>query len=157
MHYPQTVIVRHFKERTGKCTVWPLRQRADVLLVPYPVRVRPDLTGYIRLAAEGPALSVADVASGLLLLDGSWRYADAMTREFLDVPARSLSGWKTAYPRVSRWYDDPDNGLSSVEALYVAYHLLGRPTAGLFEAYRWGDEFLRLNAVLIPPGAGEKS
>jgi pre-rRNA-processing protein TSR3 len=100
---------------------------------------------------------VADTASGLLLLDGSWRYADAMTREFLDVPARSLSGWKTAYPRVSRWYDDPDNGLSSVEALYVAYHLLGRPTAGLFDAYRWGDEFLRLNTVLIPPCAGEKS
>ena len=27
----------------------------------------------IRLAAEGPELSAADVASGLLLLDGSWR------------------------------------------------------------------------------------
>jgi pre-rRNA-processing protein TSR3 len=150
MTFPRTVIVRHAKERTVKCTVWPLRHRPDVLLVPYPVRERPPLEGYVRLAAEGPPLSAADGDAGLLLLDGSWRYADAMTRDFLDVPPRSLSGWKTAYPRVSRWYDDPDNGLSSVEALFVAYHLLGRPTAGLFDVYRWGEEFIRLNNLAVP-------
>jgi len=145
--YPRTVIVRHHKERTAKCTIWPLRHRPDVLLVPFPVKARPDLAGYVRLAADGPPLSEADAAAGLLLLDGSWRYADAMTRDFADVPPRSLSGWKTAYPRVSNWYDDPDNGLASVEALYVAYHLLGRPTDGLLDHYRWAAEFLRLNAL----------
>jgi pre-rRNA-processing protein TSR3 len=68
-----------------------------------------------------------------------------MTRDFLDVPPRSLSGWRTAYPRVSRRGTDPDNGLASVEALYVAYHILGRSTAGLLDHYHWAQEFLELN------------
>jgi hypothetical protein len=32
-----------------------------------------------------------------------------------------------------------------VEALYVAYRVLGRPTAGLLDHYRWAADFLRLN------------
>src|SRR6202007_3337296 len=84
---------------------------------------------------------------GVLLLDGSWRWAEAMTRDFADVPPRSLSGWRTAYPRVSKLGTDPDNGLASVEALFVAYHVLGRPTAGLLDHYRWAAEFLRLNGL----------
>jgi ribosome biogenesis protein Tsr3 len=42
---------------------------------------------------------------------------------------------------------DPDNGLASVEALYLAYHILGRPTDGLLDQYHWGEEFLRLNSL----------
>jgi hypothetical protein len=38
-----------------------------------------------------------------------------------------------------------------VEALFVAYHVLGRPTAGLLDHYRWAAEFLRLND-LSPDG-----
>jgi pre-rRNA-processing protein TSR3 len=146
--YPRTLIVRHRKENPKKCTVLPLRGRPDVELVPYPVRVRPPLDGYLRLAADGPPLSAADAACGLLLLDGSWRWAAAMTRDFADVPPRSLHGWRTAYPRVSKLGTDPDNGLASVEALVVAYHLLGRPTTGLLDHYRWAEEFFRLNPDL---------
>ena len=68
-----------------------------------------------------------------------------MERAFQEVPPRSLHGYRTAYPRVSKLGTDPDNGLASVEALYLAYHLLGRPTAGLLDHYRWAVEFLRLN------------
>jgi pre-rRNA-processing protein TSR3 len=143
--YPPTVIVRHAHENPRKCSVFPLRGRPDVVFLNYPVRVRPDLGGYLRLAAEGPPLTAADAGKGLLLLDGSWRWAAAMTRDFADVPPRSLSGWKTAYPRVSKQGTDPDNGLASVEALYVAYHLLGRPTAGLLDHYHWAAEFLSGN------------
>src|SRR5438270_8236904 len=127
--YPPTVIVRHPNENPRKCSVLPLRGRADVVLLNYPVRQRPELTGYVRLAADGPPLTAADAAAGVLLLDGSWRWAAAMTRDFRDVPPRSLSGWRTAYPRSSKLGTDPDNGLASVEALFVAYHLLGRDTA----------------------------
>jgi pre-rRNA-processing protein TSR3 len=143
--YPPTVIVRHPKENPRKCSVLPLRGRGDVVFLGYPVRHRPDLTGYVRLAAEGPPLSIADAGAGILLLDGSWRWAGSMTRDFIDVPPRSLSGWKTAYPRVSKRGTDPDNGLASIEALFVAYHLLGRPTEGLLDHYRWAAEFLAIN------------
>jgi pre-rRNA-processing protein TSR3 len=148
--YPPTVIVRHPKENPRKCSVLPLRGRADLVFLHYPVRRRPDLSGYVRLAAEGPPLTAADAGAGLLLLDGSWRWAEAMTRDFADVPPRALSGWKTAYPRVSKLGTDPDNGLASIEALFLALHLLGRRTDGLLDHYRWAAEFLTVNGLVVP-------
>ena len=145
--YPPTVIVRHPRENPRKCSVLPLRGRADLMFLAYPVRTRPPLDGYVRLAADGPPLTAADAGCGLLLLDGSWRWAEAMTRAFADVPPRSLSGWRTAYPRTSKLGTDPDNGLASVEALFLAHHLTGRPTAGLLDHYRWAAEFLRANGL----------
>jgi pre-rRNA-processing protein TSR3 len=146
-----TIIVRHKAENPRKCSVLPLRGRPDLLFLNYPVTQRPSLDMYVRLAADGPELSPADAAAGLLLLDGSWRRADAMTRAFLDVPPRSLHGWKTAYPRVSKLGTDPDNGLASVEAMYLAYRVLGRPTDGLLDHYRWAAEFLRINGLVDGP------
>jgi pre-rRNA-processing protein TSR3 len=146
--YPPTVIVRHAHENPKKCTILPLRGRSDVLFLNHPLRQRPALEGYVRLAADGPPLTVADADRGILLLDASWRWAAAMTRDFEDVPPRSLGGWKTAYPRVSKLGTDPDNGLASVEALFLAYHLLGRPTEGLLDHYRWAAEFLRVNGLV---------
>jgi len=64
------------------------------------------------------------------------------------VPPRSLHGFRTAYPRVSKHGTDPENGLASVEALFVAHHLLGRPTDGLLDHYRWAEEFLQLNGLV---------
>ncbi len=153
---PPTVIVRHWRENPRKCSVLPLRGRPDLIFLPYPVKKRPPLDGYVRLAADGPPLTAADGVSGLLLLDGSWRWAAAMTRDFEEVPPRSLHGWQTAYPRTSKLGTDPDNGLASVEALYVAYHILGRPTAGLLDHYRWAAEFLNINE-LPDPANKEKS
>jgi pre-rRNA-processing protein TSR3 len=145
--YPLTVIVRHTRENPRKCSIVPLRDRADVLICTYPVQQRPNLAGYVRLAADGPELTAADAECGILLLDGSWRWAGSMTRAFLDVPPRALHGWQTAYPRCSKLGTDPDNGLASVEALYVAYHILGRPTAGLLDHYRWAEEFRQRNGL----------
>jgi pre-rRNA-processing protein TSR3 len=146
--HPPTVIVRHPKENPRKCSILPLRGRPDLDFLPFPAKELPPLGGYVRLAAEGPPLSAADAAAGILLLDGSWRWAAAMTKAFGDVPPRSLHGWRTAYPRASKLGTDPDNGLASVEALFVAYYLLGRPTEGLLDQYRWAEEFLRLNGLL---------
>jgi pre-rRNA-processing protein TSR3 len=145
MTWPITIVVRHPKENPRKCSILPLRGREDLLFLSFPVTQRPPLEGYVRLAAEGPELGPADAEQGLLLLDGSWRWADAMTRAFADVPPRSLHGYRTAYPRVSKRGTDPDNGLATVEALFVAYHLLGRPTAALLDHYRWAQDFLRAN------------
>jgi pre-rRNA-processing protein TSR3 len=145
---PPTVIVRHPRENPRKCSVLPLRGRADLLFLSYPPAERPALENYIRLAAEGPPLSAADADKGVLLLDGSWRWAGTMTRDFADVPPRSLHGYRTAYPRVSKLGTDPENGLASVEALFLAYHLLGRPTTGLLDHYRWAAEFLQVNGLV---------
>jgi pre-rRNA-processing protein TSR3 len=144
-----TIIVRHPKENPKKCSILPLQDRADVRIFTYPAADLPPLDGYIRLAAEGPELSAADSASGILLLDGSWRWAGKMVAGFQAVPPRSLTGWKTAYPRVSKLGTDPANGLSSIEALFIAYRLLGRPTDGLLDHYRWAEQFLEINATAL--------
>lgn len=143
--YPITIIVRHPKENPKKCSVLPLKGREDIRFLSYPPKEMPTLDGYIRLAAEGPELSAADRRCGILLLDGSWRASGKMIARFEAVSPRSLHGWKTAYPRASKLGTDPDNGLASIEALYIAHHLLGRPTAGLLDHYHWAREFLEMN------------
>jgi len=146
--YPPTVIVRNPRENPRKCSILPLKGRPDLIFIGYPVTRPLTLEGYIRLAAQGEELSSRDTANGLLLLDGSWRWAGVMDRDFLDLPPRSLHGYRTAYPRISKRGTDPEHGLASVEALFLAYHILGRPTAGLLEHYRWADQFLCLNGLL---------
>jgi pre-rRNA-processing protein TSR3 len=146
---PITIIVRHPRERPAKCSVYPLIGRADLLFLDYPPKELPDLSAYVRLAPDGPPLSSTDAGAGLLVLDGSWRWAGRMTKRFAHVPPRSLSGVITAYPRVSKMFQDPDGGLATVEALYVALHILGRPTTGLLDHYRWREEFLEANAALL--------
>jgi pre-rRNA-processing protein TSR3 len=104
-----------------------------------------EFPGYVRLSVEGPALTAVDANSGILLIDGAWRHADRVQRHFSAIPSRSLQGFRTAYPRVSKLFQDPAAGLASVEALFVAYRILGRPTEGLLNHYYWREAFLRLN------------
>jgi pre-rRNA-processing protein TSR3 len=143
--FPTTIIIRHPKERPQKCSILPLKGRPDVRILLHPVKNLPPLEGYIRLSEEGPPLTAADRDCGLLLVDSCWRRARSMLDGVEHLPTRSLQGYHTAFPRVSKLGTDPDNGLASVEALYLAYHLLGRPTEGLLDHYRWKEEFLRRN------------
>ena len=158
--FPPTVIVRDGRENPKKCTIVPLHGRPDLIFLSYPANFQTpsrtdfksvppiDLNGYVRLAPDGPELSSADAGSGLLLLDGSWRRAEAMIRTYQHIQPRSLTGYRTAYPRASKKGTDPSNGLATVEALFLAYHILRRPTAGLLDHYRWAEEFLRLNNLV---------
>ena len=160
MSHPPTVIVVHPKERRSKCSVEPLRGRPGFAFWNWPSRGPEPLDGYVRLGLGGPDLSAADAGRGLLLLDGTWTLAAKMEPDFPDLPVRGLpAGWTTAYPRVSKLTVDPAGGLATIEALYAAYVALGRDTAGLLDAYRWRDEFLRLNgrhAAEPPPLPGER-
>jgi len=147
--YPRTIVVVHPRENRRKCTLTPLRARSDLWFVRYRpgMQLPVDLSLYIRLSVDGPELSAADAEKGILLLDATWRYAQRMERDFAGVPPRSLRGYRTAYPRESRLFQDPPGGLASVEALYLAYRILGRPTQGLLASYRWAREFLAANGI----------
>lgn len=149
IEYPPTLIVVHPKERRAKCTVRPLRQREGFRFHNYP-RVPQVPAGYVRLGLGGPILGPADQESGLLFLDGTWRWAARMEALVVDVPVRTLPALVTAYPRVSKVSEDPASGLATVEAVYAAYRLLGRPTDGLLDHYHWAEEFVRQNANLWP-------
>ncbi len=146
---PPTVIVVHPRENRAKCSVEPLRKQAGFDFWTFPDRGRTDLSDYVRLDLGGPLLTSADLPRGLLLLDGTWRLAAKMVPSFLKHPVRSLLPWQTAYPRVSKNFPDPGDGLATVEALFAAHAQMGRTVEGLLESYRWKDEFLAKNADLL--------
>lgn len=146
---PPTIIVVHPKERTSKCTVAPLRGREGFVFWKFPNRGPESLSDYVRLGIGGPMLSSDDADKGLLVLDGTWKWAEKMEQEFADVPVRSLPEWQTAYPRISKLYEDPEAGLATIEAIYAAFAQLGRSTEGLLDDYHWAEEFLAINRERI--------
>ena len=154
--YPETIIVRHRRENLKKCSLLGLEKRSDCRFFSYPQCVRTglgDLDSYCLLDFEGPILSLADSKVGLVLLDGTWRYAEKMKMlipHVSSLPRRSLPpGYQTAYPRRQEDCEIPSRGLASVEALYIAYSLVGRPTEGLLDSYYWKDAFLEKNRSLF--------
>lgn len=149
MTVPPTIVVVHPKENRGKCTVEPLREREGFRFHTWGKPIADDLTGYVRLAVEGTPLGAADRENGLLVLDATWRHAQAMEADFASIPPRSLPAVQTAYPRVSKWFADPPGGLATIEAIHVAYAILGRDTAHLLDRYHWRDAFLERNAAML--------
>jgi len=144
-----TIIVVHYKENRKKCSVEPLRQKPGFEFWNYPLKRSAEVPGYVRLGLGGPLLTPADQQSGLLVLDGTWRWTQKMEEDFADVPVRSLPAWETAYPRVSKVFDDPSQGLATIEAIFAAYHALGYSTESLLDQYHWKDAFLEKNAALL--------
>lgn len=139
-----TTVVRHAKERLAKCSLRFLHQRPEMTFL----RARPgftfDATGFVLLAVGAPELSPGDAGHPLLLLDSTWRWLPQLRACVVGTPIeRSIPGGvRTAYPRVSKVFDDPTAGLASVEALYLARRLLGDDDPSLLDGYRWKDEFL---------------
>ena len=145
LHHPPTILVVHRRENRKKCSVEPLRGREGFVFWTYPDDGPEPLDGYVRLGLGGPLFSDADHDRGLLVIDGTWRLAERMEKKYAQLPIRSLPPWQTAYPRVSKLFDDPSLGLATIEAIYIAYQLLGRDTGGLLDQYHWRNEFLALN------------
>jgi len=143
--FPPTVIVVHPREKRSKCSVEALRERGDFSFFTFPDKVTVPLQGFVRLGMGGEELTEADAASGLLVLDGTWKLAEKMEPFYQDVPVRTLPFIRTAYPRTSKVFEDPAGGLATVEAVYAALHIMNRPLGGLLDHYHWKDSFLNLN------------
>jgi pre-rRNA-processing protein TSR3 len=149
--FPKTYILRHQRENLKKCSLRGLECRDDCSFFTYPSSALPDLSRYVLLAIEAPPLSIADADKGIFLLDATWRYAAKMLR-FVEaqgpVEQRSIpKGFRTAYPRRQDDCPNPEEGLASIEALYIAYQTLGRDPAGLLDNYHWKELFLEKNRL----------
>jgi pre-rRNA-processing protein TSR3 len=155
--FPPTIILRHKKENLKKCSLKGLESRKEINFLTYPEAVIPDLSNYVVLTLGAPELSIDDADYGLFLIDGTWRYAaqmyDKLPKPHLFRP-RSLPPFRTAYPRKQTDCPFPNEGLASIEALYVAYKLLGRNPEGLLDNYYWKEPFL--HALRSPLTNSEK-
>ena len=147
--FPPTVVLRHKKENLKKCSLTGLESRQDFKFYTYPKQSVPDLTGYTVLSFDVPLLTNEDAGKGLFILDGTWRYAEKMAKSVPSIEQmekRSLpTVFRTAYPRRQDDCSDAERGLSSIEAIYIAYSILGYDTTGLLDRYHWKDAFLALN------------
>jgi len=150
----QTLALRHRRENLKKCSLKGLEIRQDMRFFTYPCDALPDLSNHLLLVVDGaPELCAADGHFGLLILDSTWRYLPKLI-QYVDghklMKKRSLPpGYRTAYPRRQEDCTDPTKGLSSLEAIFIAYHVLGRDTSGLLDNYYWKEEFLKVNQQIF--------
>ncbi|CDR33856.1 DTW domain-containing protein [Criblamydia sequanensis] len=149
MIYPKTIVLRHKKENLKKCSLRGLENRSDFQFLTYPKDIVPKLSQYIVLSFEGKPLSCEDEDKGLFIIDGTWKYAEVMARmtpAIKDMETRSLPAhFKTAYPRRQEDCPFEERGLASIEAIYIAYHILKRPLDSLLDSYFWKENFLKIN------------
>ncbi|HHI78567.1 MAG TPA: hypothetical protein ENK02_01160 [Planctomycetes bacterium] len=153
---PEVLILRHYKEKRKKCSLEPLVGRPGFVFVPWrPGQLVELEVPHILLEVGAPPLAPSDAGQPLLLLDSTWRYLPSMRAAVRGelIPRSFPPGVRTAYPRTSKLFDDPETGLASIEALYLAFLLLGHPDESLLEAYRWKDAFLRSLEPLLQDGS----
>ena len=152
MNYLPTIIFRHVRENLKKCSLSGLESRSDVCFFTYPKVTFTDTSQYLLLDVAGEPLSDKDRDSGLVLLDGTWRLVEKMQKNIgalRGLPRRSIpAGFTTAYPRRQDDCPDPEVGLASIEALFVAHLVTGRPVDGLLDNYYWKSLFLEKNRQL---------
>lgn len=148
----ELTIIRHPKERRSKCSLTPLEGRPDLRFLKARQGWEFDVTGFTVLALDAPELTDEDAGRPLLLLDSTWRLLPQLEACLVgEGVRRTLPAVATAYPRVSKLAEDPQGGLASVEALYLARLMLGERDDSLLEAYHWREIFqknLRSSGIL---------
>jgi pre-rRNA-processing protein TSR3 len=150
MYSEEVLILRDERESARKCSLTPLRGMKGIRFVEYQPEKQLLAPGRILLHPGGDLLGPLDEGRGLLVIDCAWRRVPALLATIGGTPnLRRLPALRTAYPRKSRIFADPGEGLASVEAIYAALLLLGRPRPELLASYRFRDQFLAANAGLL--------
>ena len=145
----EILILRDPRESMKKCSLTPLRGHERVRFVNYHPERRLAADGFLLLHAEGEELTERDAGRPLLLLDCAWRRVPQLLGTVDgELVRRRLPRLVTAYPRKSTVFEDPDQGLASVEALFAATAVLGEPDRTLLVGYRWASAFLEANPSL---------
>lgn len=143
------LILRDPRESTAKCSLTPLRGFPGVRFLTWKHDRRFAVGSRVLLHADGEVITERDAGLPLLLIDCAWRRVPTLLATCDgELVLRRLPKLETAYPRKSLTFQDPDEGLASIEALYAALALLGQPRADLLASYRWADEFLSRNPDL---------
>ncbi len=150
------IIIDH-DETPNKCTITPLADRKDFKLFPVfgEGGIGP-LSAPLLLHHEGECLtkvrSSFDSVDAIACVDCVWRKLPRIirkirwTNETEPIRVKIPEGFKTVYPRVGLPNSDPDGGLATIEAIFVASALLGHWDATLLSKYYFGRKFVEVNA-----------
>lgn len=150
-------------ENPRKCTVQPLSYRSDFKLRRFGGRaVFGRLEADLLLHIDGESLDqmVLGPVQMLAVIDCHWkRCAPIIARIDAPLPrlARIPNGFETAYPRRNMEGKDPEGGLATIEALFIAAAFLGVWDETLLKEYHFAKAFLEMNrAAFVRFGLGPK-
>ena len=148
-------IVLDHGETANKCTIIPLRARPDFRFFPvFGQGALGPLDAPILLHPDGRCLSDIPRAlpvSALASVDCVWRRLPKILPRLRWVSAPAAlakvpDGFVTAYPRRGMPSADPEGGLATIEALFIAAALLGNWDVSLLSRYYFGRAFVERNA-----------
>ena len=147
------IVVDH-GETPNKCTVMPLVYRTDFDI--RQGRVTRALRADLLLHPEGEPLSqlslAPDKVTCLAAIDCIWRRLTPILAG-IDAPHPPLAsiprGFVTAYPRTSKKDFDPEGGLATIEAIFIAAAFLGHWDLSLLREYFFAERFLALNSAVF--------
>ncbi len=148
MHFE--VLMDH-RENPHKCTIHPLKGRKDFHVRYFkgegPIAA---FQSDLLLHVGGECLSEwkEKTPSSIAVIDCNWKkVAGALTRVELPLPklVRIPDGFLTAYPRRNKEGKDPEAGLATIEALFIAAAFLGVWDETLLEHYYFRMAFLEMN------------
>jgi pre-rRNA-processing protein TSR3 len=146
------IIISHDKKIEKKCTLYPLRGRED-----FSFRTRKDPGKFSFLAVllfpGGEPLSheLVDEFKGqvagkskleIVLIDSRWKKTKGVLDLLPPIRKVSLEGYSTGAIRRN---PPPEGGLASVEALYLASQMFGKPDLSLLEQYHFKERFFKIN------------
>ncbi|MGZ3653264.1 MAG: hypothetical protein ACXVB9_21210 [Bdellovibrionota bacterium] len=142
------------KENPRKCTILPQKERSDFKIRyfagPRPI---PAFEADCLLHIDGEDLSTLPrgECTSVALIDCNWKkVAGALQKVVRPLPrlVRIPEGFETAYPRRNAEGKDPEAGLATIEALFIAAAFLGTWDETILEKYHFKSEFLERNASL---------
>ncbi len=144
---PKVTVIRHPKENKKKCSMRHLVGRENYFFEIASDLFKFDASGYIMLELGAPIISEKHAHLPILMLDSTWHLLARVRKKIYGdfIPVSLPTNLKTAYPRSSKLFTDPSEGLATVEALYAALRLMGTPDESVLDEYQFKDEFLRLN------------
>lgn len=147
------------KENKKKCSLSPLSGKKNFFFSNFYSGLDPikPLSSDILLHVDGEDLDKLTERykeknkpiHSIALIDCNWRKVEPLMSR-LEKPwpvlAKIPPGFKTAYPRKSKNPGvDPEGGLASVEALFIASAFLSVWNMDLLEKFHFKDSFLQMN------------
>lgn len=148
MHFE---ILMDARENPRKCTILPLKERTD-FKIRYFHAGRPisAFQSQLLLHVDGEDLSEwkQEPVESLGLIDCNWKKVGPAMQQLAKPLPRLVkipNSFVTAYPRRNKEGKDPEEGLATIEALFIAAAFLGNWDETLFDKYFFKEAFLQMN------------
>ena len=148
-------IIIDSKENPKKCTIHPIKDRSDFSIQMYQNKTTLlEFNSDCLLHVDGKCLSTfrkkdCEEIKRLGLIDSHWQRVPDILNSITNSLPRLIkipSDFITGYPRKSKNDEDPEGGLATIEALFIAAAFLGNWDESLLEKYYFKDDFLTLNS-----------